>query len=92
MARNRPSSSSSTPPQFFIDDAAQERFKNLKNRSVFFEQGFVFKEEDLGPEVMDVVAQHKWEKLATHPGDVNTSLVKEFYTNIAEPKQNLVFV
>ncbi|KAK8556619.1 hypothetical protein V6N12_003016 [Hibiscus sabdariffa] len=41
---------------------------------------------------MDVVAQHKWEKLAKHPGDVNTSLVKEFYANITEPKQNSVFV
>ncbi|KAK8609338.1 hypothetical protein V6N13_061787 [Hibiscus sabdariffa] len=62
MVRNRPSSSSSRPPQLFIDEAAQERFKSLKNRSVFFEQGFIFKDEDLGPEVMDVVTQHKWER------------------------------
>ncbi|KAK8715414.1 hypothetical protein V6N13_042748 [Hibiscus sabdariffa] len=78
MMRNLPSSSSSPPLQLFIDEAAQERFKRLKNRSVFFEKGFVFKYEDLGPEVMDVVTQHKWEKFLKHPGDVNTTLVKEF--------------
>ncbi|KAK8637186.1 hypothetical protein V6N13_064611 [Hibiscus sabdariffa] len=92
MVRNRPSSSSSPPPQLFIDDAAQERFQTLKNRSVFFEQGFVFKDEDLGPDVMDVVSQHKWEKFAKHPEDVNATIIKEFYANIAEPKQNSVFV
>ncbi|KAK8680553.1 hypothetical protein V6N13_109495 [Hibiscus sabdariffa] len=41
---------------------------------------------------MEVVAQHKWEKFAKHPSDVNATLVKEFYANIAEPKQNSVFV
>ncbi|KAK8704963.1 hypothetical protein V6N13_048574 [Hibiscus sabdariffa] len=92
MARNRPSSSNSTPPKFFIDNAAQERFKKLKKRNVFFEQGFVFKEEDLETEVIEVVAQHKFEKFAKHPGDVNATLVKEFYANITEPKQNSVFV
>ncbi|KAK8606517.1 hypothetical protein V6N13_030798 [Hibiscus sabdariffa] len=92
MVRNRPFSSSSPPPQLFIDDAAQERFQTLKNRSVFFKQGFVFKDEDLGPDVMDVVSQHKWEKFTKHPGDVNATIVKEFYANIAEPKQNSVLL
>ncbi|KAL4331878.1 hypothetical protein GQ457_07G012620 [Hibiscus cannabinus] len=92
MARNRPSSSSFSPPRFFVDDEVQERYANLKKRLVFFEQGFVFKKEDLGPEVMEVVAQHKWEKFAKHPGDVNATLVKEFYANIAEPNQNSMFV
>ncbi|KAK9034457.1 hypothetical protein V6N11_050621 [Hibiscus sabdariffa] len=92
MARNRPSTSSSAPPRFFVDDEAQERYGNLRKRLVFFEQGFVFKEEDLGPDVMEVVAQHKWERFARHPGDVNATLVKEFYANITEPNQHSVFV
>ncbi|KAL4340536.1 hypothetical protein GQ457_08G037130 [Hibiscus cannabinus] len=41
---------------------------------------------------MDIVSQHKWEKFSKHPGDVNATIVKEFYANIAEPKQNSVFV
>ncbi|KAL4339198.1 hypothetical protein GQ457_08G023640 [Hibiscus cannabinus] len=92
MARNRPSTSSSGPPRFFVDDEAQERYANLRKRLVFFEQGFIFKEEDLGPDVMEVVAQHKWERFAQHPGDVNATLVKEFYANISDPNQHSVFV
>ncbi|KAK8656835.1 hypothetical protein V6N13_098770 [Hibiscus sabdariffa] len=78
MVRNRPPSSSSPPLQPFINEAAQEPFPNLKNRSVFFEQGFVFTSDGLGSEIKDVVIQHKWKKFAKHPRDVNSTLVKEF--------------
>ncbi|KAK8704597.1 hypothetical protein V6N13_048217 [Hibiscus sabdariffa] len=92
MVRNQPPSSSSPPPQPFVDEAAQERFQKLKNRNVFFEQGFFFTDDDLGSEVMDIVTQHKGQKFAKHPGDVNATLVKEFYANITEPKQHSMIV
>ncbi|KAK8640326.1 hypothetical protein V6N13_008082 [Hibiscus sabdariffa] len=41
---------------------------------------------------MDVVTQHKWHKFAKQPGDVNATLVKEFYANLANPKQHSVLV
>ncbi|KAK8708264.1 hypothetical protein V6N13_059308 [Hibiscus sabdariffa] len=41
---------------------------------------------------MDIVTQHKWQKFAKHPGDVNTTLVKESCANLADAKQHLVLV
>ncbi|KAE8725369.1 hypothetical protein F3Y22_tig00008957pilonHSYRG00158 [Hibiscus syriacus] len=61
----------------------------------FFELGFVFPEKedaDLGSEVLDVVTKHKWQIFVKHPAAVNTTIVKEFYSNITEPNQYVVVV
>ena len=75
------------PPAIFQTAAVEERHAFIKERRVHFEQHFLLKSpvgEAIDAKVKRILKAQKWKRFGKHPGNVNITLVREFYAALVE--------
>ncbi|KAJ4728536.1 DEAD-box ATP-dependent RNA helicase 56-like isoform X2 [Melia azedarach] len=80
----------------FISDEAEEHFEeHLKNKKLFLEKGFHMQDSPslgLPSYVSEIIVQRGWHKFVQNPDPPLVAVVKEFYANWLDPKEEVVMV
>ena len=69
--------------------------ESVSKRSFCLEKGFILQDNDtMGypPFVHAVITMHNWKQFCAHPDDVCVPVVREFYSNLTEEYQDVVYV
>ena len=82
--------------KIFDYEAAESRFnESVSKRSFCLEKGFILQDNDtMGypPFVHSVITMHNWKQFCVHPDDVCVPVVREFYANLTDEYQDVVYV
>ncbi|MCI02734.1 hypothetical protein A2U01_0023768, partial [Trifolium medium] len=80
--------------EIFATSEVEHRFTNSISAKTFHtERGFLFNMKDttlaIPADFARVITHHKWQRLALHPTNFNSQIVKEFYSNLTNPAQKV---
>ncbi|KAG8375999.1 hypothetical protein BUALT_Bualt09G0017400 [Buddleja alternifolia] len=89
MAKKRTRTSESSETETFVSDEAKKRYtKHIMKRKCLIEKGLTITEG----RIPEIIAKNKWEQLVARPKLAVKSIVKEFYANAPEHKDDKVYV
>ena len=82
--------------KIFECEAAKTIFnESMLKRSFCLEKGFILQDNNtMGylPFVHSVITMHIWRKFGAHPDDLYVPVVREFYSNLTEEYEDVVYV